>query len=67
MTIDELLKSMLTLKDEIETTVKTLENNKETWSRIGSRDDFNELTFESEHDKEAFLKEWINDNDYSNI
>lgn len=45
---------------------KYLPNTKETWSRIGNRDPFNELGLESS-ELDEFLKEWKNDNPYSNI
>ena len=60
LTIDDLLNA---LKNQ-ETGV--LENSAETWSRIGSRDSFSELGLDvSELDD--FLKEFIQDNEYSNI
>jgi hypothetical protein len=47
-------------------TTATLENSKETWSRIGNKDRFEELGME-ESDLDAFLSEWISDNPYSNL
>jgi len=43
-----------------------LENNAETWRRIGNKDDFLELGL-NESEKDAFLKEWAAENPYSNI
>jgi viroplasmin and RNaseH domain-containing protein len=71
MTIDELLKSMLTLesKQEKENRINnsTLANTAATWAIIGSRGDFSEMSFASDAEKEVFLKEWIADNPYSSI
>jgi len=67
-TIEELLKSMYTLSPGTKSDFTgKLENNAETWRRIAERDDFNELGFSSESDKEAFLKEWIENNPYLSI
>lgn len=44
----------------------TLPNTAETWSRIGSKDKFNELGLESS-ELEKFLEEWTEENEYSNI
>lgn len=41
-----------------------LENTRETWSRIGSKDSFEELGLE-QSELDAFLSEWIADNPYS--
>jgi len=68
-TIEELLKSMLTLKTtsgESDFT-RNLENNAETWKRIGQSDNFSEFNFESESEKEQFLSDWCANNEYSNI
>ena len=43
-----------------------LENNKETWTRIGNKDTFSELELES-GELDSFLKEWTENNDYNNI
>jgi len=60
LTIDDLLNSLQNPNKP------TLENNKDTWSRIGKKDSFSELGLEgSELDK--FLEEWIAENPYSNI
>lgn len=66
-TIEELLKSMLTIPNGEKVGDRLLHNNKETWRRIPNRDSFEELGFESESEKEQWLKEWINNNPYSNI
>ncbi len=68
MTVEELLNSMQTKYKKGEGgTLRTLENSKDTWSRIAAKDDFSELGFTSESEKEEFLKSWISDNPYSNI
>lgn len=60
LTIEDLLNS---LRDPQKV---TLENNKETWERIGRKDKFEELGLEpSELDE--FLKEFTNNNPYNNI
>jgi len=67
-TIEELLKSMLTLPTEGKKgDFMGLPNSRETWERIGSGDSFAELGFQSINEKEAFLKEWINENPYQAI
>ncbi len=67
-TIEELLKSMLTLpSDQKKGDFVGLENNKATWERIANRDSFSELGFESESAKESWLKEWIDSNPYLSI
>lgn len=43
---------------------KTLENNAETWGRIGENDDFPELNLSSS-DLTNFLNQWIKENSYS--
>ena len=43
-----------------------LDNTRETWERIGNKDRFEELGLEGS-DLDEFLKEWINDNPYSNL
>ena len=42
----------------------TLENSKETWSRIGRKDKFEELGLD-EGELENFLKEFTDNNPYS--
>ena len=68
-TIEELLKSMLTLQSDKKSTgdFTGLPNNKETWERIANRDAFPELGFGSDSEKEAFLKDWISENPYQAI
>lgn len=68
-TIEELLRSMLTLTPEggVSDGKRQLENSVETWKRIAERDSFSELGFSSESEKESFLKEWIADNPYNAI
>lgn len=65
MTIEELLKSMISINDT--NLDKNLPNTRETWERIGSLDSFSELGFSSDTEKEEFLKDWINNNPYSSI
>ena len=60
-TIDDLLNSLQNPNSE-----GKLENNKETWNRIGKKDSFSELGLESS-ELEVFLAEWIANNEYSNI
>lgn len=59
-TIDDLLKALQNPKKVV------LENNKETWSRIGNKDNFSELSL-SESELETFLKDWVKENPYNNI
>lgn len=70
-TIEELLKSMLTIpadkRSKSDSSGIRLENSVETWRRIGERDSFSELGFKSDSEKEEFLQEWISNNPYSNI
>ena len=61
LSIDELLRAL----QNPEKTV-TLENSKETWSRIGNKDSFEELGLEPS-ELDSFLKEWIGENEYNNI
>ena len=61
LSIDDLLNSLQNPEK-----TSTLENNKDTWSRIQSKDSFSELGLEGS-ELESFLKEWIGDNPYSNI
>ena len=44
----------------------TLENSKETWSRIGNKDSFAELGLEGS-ELDNFLAEWIAENPYENL
>lgn len=70
-TIEDLLKSMLTLKPEpgqkSDFIKGTLENSVETWRRIGEKDEFAELDFKTEQERRDFLAEWIENNPYSSI
>lgn len=59
------IKQLLQALQNPESTV-TLENSKETWSRIGNKDRFEELGME-ESDLDAFLSEWMDNNPYSNL
>ena len=43
-----------------------LDNTRETWERIGNKDKFSELGLD-DGELEQFLKEWIDNNPYSNI
>ena len=68
-TIEELLKSMYTLPKEggVSDFKCTLENSKSTWQRIQKGDSFSELNFDSNSEKEEFLKSWIESNPYTAI
>jgi hypothetical protein len=46
--------------------VVTLENTKETWTRIGNKDSFEELGLEPS-ELDAFLSEWLGENPYENL
>ena len=61
LTIEDLLNAL----QNPEKTV-LLENNSETWSRIGNKDKFSELGLE-DSELNDFLKEWISDNPYNNL
>jgi len=63
VTIDDLLKALSPAPGQ---GGNKLENSKITWSRIGAKDQFLELGLE-ETEKDAFLKEWTEENPYSNI
>jgi len=60
LTIEDLLKEINNSKS-----VK-LENNAETWKRIGKKDSFPELNL-PKGDLESFLAEWVANNPYNNI
>jgi len=62
LTIDDLLNSLQNPNKKI----KALPNSKDTWTRIGGKDKFDELEMDSSELNE-FLKEWIADNPYNNI
>ncbi len=68
LTIEELLKSMLTLKPEggVSDNKRQLENSVETWRRIGRGDKFNEI-FDNDAEAEQAIKEFIDNNPYSVI
>lgn len=67
-TIEELLKSMLTLKPEggVSDFKRQLENSAETWKRIGSGDKFRDI-FDNEADAEEAIKKFLEENDYLSI
>lgn len=62
LTIDDLLNAL----QNPEKANMSLENNSETWSRIGNKDKFSELEL-GESELNDFLKEWISDNPYNNL
>ena len=68
MTIEELLKSMLTLKPEggVSDKKRQLENSIETWRRIGEGDKFRDV-FSSDTEAEEAIKQFIEENPYSSI
>jgi hypothetical protein len=59
-TIDDLLHALQN------PTKASLENSREVWSRIGSKDSFPELGLEPSK-LELFLKEFVESNPYSNL
>lgn len=61
LSIDDLLRALQNPEKTI-----TLENTKETWSRIGNRDKFEELDI-PESELDSFLSEWIAENPYNNL
>jgi hypothetical protein len=63
LSIDDLLNS---LQNPLKEGEKKLENNKDTWERIGNKDAFSELGL-NPSELEDFLKEWIDQNGYENI
>ena len=65
LTIDDLLNS-LRAPDPITPGDKSLSNTKETWERIGNKDNFAELALDPS-ELQSFLEEWISDNEYMNI
>jgi hypothetical protein len=69
LTIEELLRSMLTLAPEggVSDFKRNLENSLETWNRIAERDSFSELNFETQKEKDDFLNEWVKNNPYNNL
>ncbi len=68
-TIEELLKSMLTLSPEggVSDNKRQLQNSLETWQRIQDGSWADGLDFSGEKEKDDFLKEWIANNPYNNI
>lgn len=67
ITIEELLNSMQNkYKSDGVSSIKKLENTKENWKRIRNKDNFEDLGFSSDSEKEEFLKQWISENPYSN-
>ena len=62
LTIDDLLNAL----QNPEKVTLSLENNSETWSRIGNKDKFSELGLE-DSELNDFLKDWISDNPYNNL
>ena len=62
LTIDDLLNAL----QNPEKANMSLENNSETWSRIGNKDKFSELEL-GESELNDFLKDWISDNPYNNL
>ena len=63
-TIEELLKALQNPNKGSDKAI--LENNKETWDRIGRKDSFSELGLTTS-ELDAFLQEWIAENSYNNI
>lgn len=63
LTIEDLLQS---LQNPNKSSKQTLDNNSNTWSRIGKKDSFEELGLSSS-ELDSFLTEWINENPYSNL
>ena len=67
-TIEELLKSMLTLPKEggVSDFKRVLENSKDTWERIGKGDKFRDI-FDSDEEAEKAIKEFTENNPYQSI
>lgn len=61
LTIDDLLNALQNPEKKT-----TLENNKDTWRRIGNKERFEELGLD-QGELDAFLSEWISENPYNNI
>lgn len=66
LTIDDLLNALQNPSITSTADKPRLENTRETWSRIGSRDNFSELGLEPS-ELDSFLEEWVADNPYENI
>lgn len=62
LTIEDLLNSL----ENPDTSVKTLGNTIDTWTRIGNKDTFDELGLEPS-ELDSFLEDWRANNDYNNI
>lgn len=70
MTREELLhslKSAIPYNEYSKDNKRYLPNSVATWKRIGEGDSFSEFGFNSNSEREEFLKDWISDNPYSNI
>lgn len=63
ITLDDLLSSMREREREI---ISKLPNTRETWERIGRKDDFPELGLTG-IELDEFLTNWMTNNPYSNI
>lgn len=63
LTIDDLLNA---LQNPNEPSGPSLDNNKDTWARIGRKDSFSELGMGAS-ELEKFLQEWVEQNPYNNI
>ena len=61
VTIDDMLRALQNPNQP-----SKLENTKDTWSRIGRKDNFSELGLEGS-ELDAFLSEWIAENPYNNL
>ncbi len=60
-TIDDLLNAL-----QNPCSGKILSNTKDTWSKIGTKDSFDELAM-GKDELPVFLQEWMKDNPYKNI
>jgi len=60
LTIDDLLNALQNPNKP------SLDNTRDTWTRIGARDSFAELGLQPS-ELESFLKEWMSENSYKNI
>ena len=64
-TLEDLLNSLQSPR--VESKERFLDNNKDTWNKIGSKR-FNELGLDLEGSElDEFIKEWTKDNSYNNI
>lgn len=61
VTIDDMLRALQNPNQP-----NKLDNTRETWERIGRKDNFSELGLD-DGELEQFLKEWIDNNPYSNL